>query len=221
MRQPRTDSIPQPQTHRRLKDRETQTRVAHHGTTEVLRSGRVTWSARCSHPLGWAVAVLWLLLSVASVYAQDLRWETATNAGVKAFEQGYYAEAAQHFKVALLIAEDCMPDDPRLSTSLVNLAIAYYTQEQYAQAAPLYQRALALQEQLLGPDHLQLVEILQACAAVQRKMYPVRSLLPWSTANRLASRARHIQEREAHANIEALPGVWFRDTYEITGGPEH
>jgi tetratricopeptide (TPR) repeat protein len=156
-----------------------------------------------------------------SIYAQDLHWETATNAGVKAFEQGYYAEAAQHFKAALLIAEDWIPDDLRLSTSLMNLAIVYYTQEQYAQAAPLYQRALALQEQLLGPDHPQLVEILQAYAAVQRKMYPVRSLLPGSTANRLASRARHIQEREAHTTVEALPGVWFRDTYEITGGPEH
>ena len=221
MRQPRTYSIPQPQTHRRLKDRETQTRAAHHGTVEVLRSGRVTRSARRSHPLGWAVAVLWLLLSVASVYAQDLSWETATNTGVKAFEQERYAEATQQFKAALLIAEDWMPDDLRLSTSLMNLAIVYYTQEQYAQAAPLYQRALALQEQLLGPDHPQLVEILQAYAAVQRKMYPMRSLLPWSTANRLASRARHIQEREAHTTVEALPGVWFRDTYEINGGPEH
>jgi len=129
MRQHRTYSIPQPQMHRRLKDRETQTHAAHHGTAEVLSSGRVARSARCSHPLRWAVAVLWVLLSVTSVYAQDLSWETATNAGVKAFEQGYYAEAAQHFKVALLIAEDCMPDDPRLSTSLINLAIAYYTQE--------------------------------------------------------------------------------------------
>ena len=101
------------------------------------------------------VAVLWLLLSVASVSAQDLRWETATNAGVKAFDQGRYAEAAQQFKTALTLAENCMPDDPRLSTSLMNLAVAYYTQGQYAYAAPLSQRALALQEQLLGPAHPQ------------------------------------------------------------------
>ena len=38
MRQPRTYSIPQLQTHRRLKDRETQTRAAHHGTVEVSSS---------------------------------------------------------------------------------------------------------------------------------------------------------------------------------------
>jgi tetratricopeptide (TPR) repeat protein len=167
------------------------------------------------------MAVLWLLLSVASVCAQDLSWETATNTGVKAFEQERYAEATQQFKVALLIAEDCMPDDPRLSTSLMNLAIVYSAQRQYVQAAPLYQRALVLQEQILGSEHPQLVEVLQANAAVQRRMYPVRSLLPWSTANRLASRARHIQEREVHTKVEALPGVWFRDTYEINGGPEN
>jgi tetratricopeptide (TPR) repeat protein len=221
MRQPRTSSILQPQTHRRLKDRETQTRAAHHGTAEILRSGRVMRRARCSHLLGWAVAVLWLLLSVASLYAQDLSWEMATNAGVKAFEQGYYAEATQHFKAALLIAEDCMPDDPQLWTSLMNLGIAYYTQGQYAQAAPLYQRALVLQEQSLGPEHPQLVEVLQANAAVHRKMYPVRSRLPWSTANQLASRARRIQEREAHVDVEEPSGVWFRDLHELFGGPEH
>jgi Tfp pilus assembly protein PilF len=176
---------------------------------------------QCGHLPRWAIAVLWLLLSVASVYAQDLNWETATNTGVKAFEQERYAEATQQFKTALLIAEDCMPDDPRLSTSLMNLAIVYSTQRQYAQAAPLYQRALVLQEQILGPEHPQLVEVLQANIAVQRRLYPVRSRLPWSTANRLASRARHIQEREAQTKVEALPGVWFRDTYEINGGPEN
>jgi hypothetical protein len=73
----------------------------------------------------------------------------------------------------------------------------------------------------LGPEHPQLVEVLQANAAVQRRMYPVRSRLPWSTANQLASRARRIQEREAQADVEEPPGVWFRDLHELFGGPEH
>src|SRR5262249_39264201 len=143
-----------------------------------------------------------------------------TNTGVKAFAQERYAEATQQFKAALLIAEDCMPDDPRLSTSLMNLAIVYSAQGQYAQAAPLYQRALVLQEQILWPEHPQLVEVLQANASVKRQIHPVRSLLPWSTANRLTSRAWRIQEREVHTKVGALPGVWFRDTYEINGSPE-
>jgi hypothetical protein len=34
----------------------------------------------------------------------------------------------------------------------MNLATVYYAQGQYTEAARLYQRALALQEQVLGPD---------------------------------------------------------------------
>jgi hypothetical protein len=62
----------------------------------------------------------------------------------------------------------------------MNLAAVYYAQGQYTDAAPLYHRALVLQEQILGPDHPELVPVLEANAAVQRKMHPVRSLLPWS-----------------------------------------
>ena len=36
---------------------------------------------------------------------------------------------------------------------LNNLAALYYAQGQYAQAEPLYKRALAIWEKALGPDH--------------------------------------------------------------------
>ena len=42
---------------------------------------------------------------------------------------------------------------PDVATSLNNLALLYYTQGQYAQAEPLYQRALAIREQTLAPMH--------------------------------------------------------------------
>jgi len=116
---------------------------------------------------------------------------------VQAFEQGDYAEAAQQFQAALPLA-----DVGSLVPSLMNLAAVYYVQEQYTDAARLYQRALVLQEQVLGPDHPQLVPVLEANAAVHRKMYPVRSLLPWSLANQMAIRARRIREREEHALLE-------------------
>ena len=47
------------------------------------------------------------------------------------------------------------PWDPLtlVATSLNNLALLYQTQGQYAEAAPLYQRALAIREQALGPTH--------------------------------------------------------------------
>jgi tetratricopeptide (TPR) repeat protein len=40
-----------------------------------------------------------------------------------------------------------------VTTSLNNLALLYKTQGQYAQAEPLYKRALAITEKALGPDH--------------------------------------------------------------------
>ena len=130
---------------------------------------------------------------------------------MQAFEQGDYAEAARQFQAALSLA-----DAGSLSTSLMNLAAVYYAQGQYTDAAPLYRRALVLQEQILGPDHPQLVGVLEANAAVHHKMHPVQSLLPWSLANQMAARARRIREREAQALLQDFPW-WPRDARPLLG----
>ena len=143
------------------------------------------------HPVRrWAGLACWLVCSVTAVFAQEGRWERVTAAGVQAFEQGDYAAAVWQFQTALSLA-----DAGSLVPSLMNLAAVSYAQGQYTDAARLYQRALVLQEQVLGPDDPQLIPVLEANAAVHRKMHPVRSLLPWSPANQMAARARRIQER--------------------------
>src|SRR5712691_10228752 len=139
----------------------------------------------------WAGVAFSLVCSVTAVLAQDGRWERVTAAGVQAFEQGDYAAAVRQFQAALPLA-----DAGSLSPSLMNLAAVYYTQGQYTDAARLYQRVLVLQEQILGPDDPQLIPVLEANAAVHRKLHPVQSLLPWSPANQMAVRARGIRERE-------------------------
>jgi Tfp pilus assembly protein PilF len=149
------------------------------------------------------------------VYAQDLHWERLTKAGLQAFEQGDYDEAAWQFEAALVIAGTFAPDDPRVARGLMNLAIVYNAQGQDTQAERFYQRTLVLQERVLGPEHPQLVEVLEGYAALQRKMHPVQSLLPWSAASKLAARARRIQAREEQALIQELPGWWRTDQ---TGG---
>jgi tetratricopeptide (TPR) repeat protein len=121
----------------------------------------------------WAVAVGWLVCSVTNVSAQDGRWERLTAMGVQAFAQGDYAEAVRQFQAALPLAEV-----GSLAPSFMNLATVYEAQGQYTDAALLYRRALVLQEQILGPDHPQLIDVLEAYAALHRKMRPVRSLLP-------------------------------------------
>ncbi len=175
----------------------------------------------CGTLLRGGVATLWLILHVASVSAQDGRWDTATTAGVKAFDQEHYAAAAQQFQAALTLTAEWPPDDPRVSISFMNLAIVYETQGEYTRAASLYQHALTLQEQMLGPAHPQLVAVLKAYANIQRKLYPWRSRLPWSTASQMAARAKRIEEREASAGLQEPPGVWFGDlSANFFGGTE-
>ena len=48
-----------------------------------------------------------------------------------------------------------------LVPSLMNLAAVYYAQGQYTDAARLYQRALGLREQVLGPDDPRLIPVLE------------------------------------------------------------
>ena len=45
------------------------------------------------------------------------------------------------------------PDHPDVAANLNNLAALYYAQGDYAQAEPLFKRALAIRERALGPDH--------------------------------------------------------------------
>jgi tetratricopeptide (TPR) repeat protein len=150
------------------------------------------------------MAVCWLVCSVTVVSAQEGRWERVTVTGIQALEAGDYAEAVRQFQAALPLA-----DVGSLPTSLMNLAAVYYALGQYTDAAPLYQRALVLQEQILGRDAPQLVPVLEANAAVHRKIHPVQSLLPWSPASQMAARARRIWEREERTLLQDVPWGTF------------
>ena len=73
-----------------------------------------------------------------------------------------------------------------------------------------------LQEQSLGPDHPQLIPVLEVNAALHRKMHPVQSLLPWFPANQMVARARCIREREELTLLPDFP--WGpRDARQLFG----
>lgn len=74
-------------------------------------------------------------------------------AGVAAYHQGNYTEAVKQTKAALNLAEAFGPDDPRLATTLTNLTLLYRSQGKYADAEPLYDRALTIREKALGARH--------------------------------------------------------------------
>jgi tetratricopeptide repeat protein len=54
----------------------------------------------------------------------------------------------------------------------MHVAAVYYAQGQYTEAARLSPRALVLHEAVLGPDHPQLVPVLEAHAALSRITLP-------------------------------------------------
>ena len=48
-----------------------------------------------------------------------------------------------------------------MATSLNNLAVLYHAQGRYAEAELLYQRALAIYEKTLGPEHPNVADLLE------------------------------------------------------------
>ena len=54
-----------------------------------------------------------------------------------------------------LPADLSQTDHPTVGESLMNLGALYRIEERYAEAEPLLQRAVAIAERVLGPDHPQ------------------------------------------------------------------
>ena len=78
-----------------------------------------------------------------------------------------------------------------MATSLNNLAVLYRDQGRYAQAEPLFQRALAIWEKALGPEHPNVATALENYARLFREMKR------GAAARELEARAQAI--RAAHA----------------------
>ncbi len=133
---------------------------------------------------------LWLM------YApnQGAKWESSITAAQQAYQQADYADAEKQLEAARKEAEAFGPDDVRLATSLNNLALLYKAQGRYAEAEPLYQRALAIREKALGPEHPDVAASLQNYAALLRKTGRV------SEATKMEARAKAIGAKQASDN---------------------
>lgn len=101
------------------------------------------------------VAWLTLFAGVASSEPPSLgaRWDAYTQLGQEAFRYGRFIEAERALAAAIREAERLGPRDSRLVTSLTNLAALYLELGGYAEAEPLYRRALEISETMLGPEH--------------------------------------------------------------------
>ncbi len=119
----------------------------------------------------WLVAgALCLILWPALSCTQDARWKKNMSLGERALEEARYDEAEKMFLACLSDAENFGESDERLPLSLNNLAWLYRLQGKYAEAEPLYQRALGIYETALGPEHPHVADTLENYADLLRKM---------------------------------------------------
>ncbi len=139
--------------------------------------------------VGIVASLLCLLLGPAYAVAQQADWERYMRAGAAAYQQGSYAEAVKQIKAALSAAEAFGPNDPRLATTLNNLAVFYNAQGKYAEAEPFNKRALAIREKVLGPAHPEVATSLNSLAELYRAQGR------YATAEPLYNRALRIDEK--------------------------
>ena len=81
-----------------------------------------------------------------------------------------------------------------MATDVNNLAALYYNQGKYAQAEPLVQRALAIWEKTLGPEHPTVATVLENYALLLREMKR------GAAARELEARAQAIRASHAARN---------------------
>lgn len=81
-------------------------------------------------------------------------WETFRRSAQKAMEVENYYEAQAMWLAAMEEASDFEPEDPRIITTLENLAEVYWKRGKYDKAEPLCKRILQMSEFVLGEEHI-------------------------------------------------------------------
>jgi CHAT domain-containing protein/Tfp pilus assembly protein PilF len=96
-------------------------------------------------------------MAIGSILAsaqQNGDFNALTQQASKLRQAGKYADAVDVAKRAVAAAERRFgPDDAKVGTALIDLALSYKNQGRYDEAEPLNKRALAIDEKALGVDH--------------------------------------------------------------------
>ena len=95
-------------------------------------------------------------------------WMSERNAGLQHVREQRYEEATERFEAALESAEQFGPEDLRLAASLNDLAEVRRIRGDGAGAVPLYRRALAIWEAVLGTNHANIATALNNLAETYR-----------------------------------------------------
>ena len=87
-------------------------------------------------------------------------WQSRMRVGDEAYRRGDYGEAEKAWKAGIQFEANI-----GVTGSLDNLAMLYQAQGKYAEAEPLYERLLAIEEKSLGPEHRAVARILNKLAS--------------------------------------------------------
>jgi tetratricopeptide (TPR) repeat protein len=121
-------------------------------------------------------------------------WESDTEAGAKAFQEGRLEEAERSLELARERAAIGKANDVEVADSLVNLAVVHRAQGDTAGALELQKEALAVREKALGPDHPDVAASLNSIAA----LYSAQD--DYAAAEPLLIRALAIREKALGAD---------------------
>ena len=139
-----------------------------------------------------------------AIRAKHARWEKSVQAGGKARREKRYAEAEKLYLAAVKEVEKFEPQEPHLTQTAMTLTLLaelYRKQSKYAEAEPLLQRAVAIQEKVLGPEHPKLGDSLKTYADILGKMKRK------AEAQKIKARAKAI--RSKHKRWEkSMQGGW-------------
>jgi len=119
------------------------------GQTRGLAVGAVAVNAA---GLAWCDAEEDRLYEEAKIKVYE-RWRSSATRAKEANAEGHKDEAERCFRAAVSDAELFTSRDPRLASSLNNLADFLRLEKRYAESAPLYARAVACFQKALGRDH--------------------------------------------------------------------
>src|SRR5882672_11504438 len=118
------------------------------------------------HCLVVPILVFGCFANSASAAAED--WQERMREANRLDREGRYAEAQKLYLAALEEAEKSGPADPRLAESLNNLAAHYFHTGKYAQAEPVYRRAIASWKTSRGDANRDLALTMNNLAALYR-----------------------------------------------------
>jgi len=92
--------------------------------------------------------------------ADSNNWATVRGQGINAQTRRDFVSAEKRLEYALKLTRSCKPDDPRIETSLNDLAQLYAREKKFAQARTLYLKVLKIDESRYGEDNEALIPAL-------------------------------------------------------------